>query len=54
MLRKFTAQEVIKMGAVLYDEHGFTRAQIKHWLELLFDNGCTDCDIDRVFDLIVG
>ena len=54
MIRKFTTQEVIDMGAKLYDEHGFTRPQIKRWLEALLDNELADFDLDMMFDIIVG
>ena len=53
-MRKFTTQEVINMGADLYDNKGFTRESISIWLHALIDNGLADCDFDRIYDLIVG
>lgn len=57
MKTKFTAQDIIDMGAELYDNKGFSRIQIKQWLTILIDNGyvdLTDADAERLFDLIVG
>ena len=51
---KFTPQEVIDMGSDLYDNKGFTRETIRLWLQALIDNGYTDVDFERVYDLIVG
>lgn len=51
---KFTTQEIIDMGAELFDKEGFSREQISKWLHILINNGCVDCDFDSVFDLIVG
>ena len=54
-MKKFTTQQVINMGAKLYDEEGFTRSQIKAWLTILLNNGLAeDFDIERMFDIIVG
>lgn len=58
-MRKFTVQEVIDMGAELYDNKGFDRATIRKWLECLNDNDMItkklDSDMfDRLYDLIVG
>ena len=54
-MKKFTTQQVINMGAKLYDEEGFTRSQIRMWLTILLNNGLAeDFDIERMFDIIVG
>lgn len=54
-MKKFTKQQVINMGAELFDEKGFTREQIRMWLTILVNNGWTeDFDTERIFDLIVG
>jgi hypothetical protein len=54
-MKKFTTQEVIDMGADLYDNHGFTRDAVWTWLTALDLNGCTEgnYDISRIFDLLV-
>ena len=51
---KFTTQDVIDMGSDLYDNKGFTRETIRLWLQALIDNGYTDADFEKVYDLIVG
>ena len=51
---KFTTQEVINMGAAMYDSREYTRADIKKWLTMLLDNHYAEFDIERMFDLIVG
>ena len=58
-MRKFTVQEVIDMGADLYDNKGFDRATIRKWLTILNDNDMIveklDSDrFDSIYDLIVG
>ena len=53
-MRKFTTQEVINMGAELYEEKGFSREQIKFWLNALVNSDLADIDIERMFDIIVG
>ena len=50
----FTTQDVIDMGVELYDDKGFTRENIRIFLQCLLDNGKADFDLERVFDLIVG
>lgn len=54
MTVKFTTQDIIDMGATLYDNRAFTREQIRVWLTALVASGCSEFDIDRMFDLIVG
>ena len=55
MKARFTAQDVINMGARLRDEFNFDRWQIKACLQTLYENGYTEAfDFDRVFDLIIG
>lgn len=54
MKTKFTTQDVIDMGADLYDNKGFTRESIRLFLSALLDNGCAEFDLERVYDLIVG
>lgn len=54
MKKMFTAQDIIDMGADLYDNKGFSRADIKLWLVTLVSNGYADVDIERMFDIIVG
>lgn len=53
-MRKFTAQEVVNMGAALYDNHGFTRSDIYAFLTVLVDQNLADIDLPRIFDMIVG
>ena len=55
-MKKFTGQDLIDMGAELYDNKGFTRHDIYTWLTVLFTNGCVAEGVDKsgVFDLIVG
>lgn len=53
-MKKFTTQEIIDMGAQLYDNGGFTRSQISLWLKALLEAGCAEFEFDRMFDLIVG
>lgn len=56
-MKKFTTQEVIDMGAQLYDNRavtGFTRADIRKWLEGLLACECANFDFDAIFDLICG
>ena len=51
----FTVQEIINMGADLYDNYNTPKAKIKSWLEIMHDNlSKEDFDIERVFDLICG
>ena len=54
MKKTFTTQEVIDMGAYLYDTHGFSRMRIWEWLEALLRNELAFFDIEKMFDLIVG
>ena len=57
MKTKFTAQDIIDMGAKLFDEDGFSRADIRIFMNTLRDNGMWDASADtfeRVYDLIVG
>lgn len=56
MKEKFTAQDLIDMGADLYDEKGFTRENVRKFLEILRDNDKVEpgIDIDAIYDLIVG
>lgn len=54
MKRKFTTQDVIDMGVELYDEKGFTRENVRTFLQCLLDNGKAEFDLERVYDLIVG
>lgn len=53
-MKKFTMQDVIDMGAELYDKKGFTREQIWQWLTILQDNDLAEFDLYAVYDLIVG
>lgn len=53
-MRKFTAQEVITMGAKLYDNEGFSRFEIRTFLDTLVEHELADIDVNRAFDLIVG
>lgn len=53
-MKTFTAQDIVDMGAELYDNKGFSRADIKAWLTILVDNGCANVDIESMFDLICG
>ena len=54
-MKKFTTQQVIDMGAKLYDEEGFTRSQIRAWLTILVNNGwAEEFDTEAIYDLIVG
>lgn len=53
-MKEFTTQDVINMGAELYDQKGFTRKQIWEWLNVLLDNDLADFNLERVYDLIVG
>jgi hypothetical protein len=53
-MKKFTTQEVIKMGAELFDRDGFDRKQIWRWLAFLLDKNYAEFDLERVYDLIVG
>jgi len=50
----YTTQDVVDMGADLYDNHGFTREAISKFLKALLDNGLAEFNYERVFDLIVG
>ena len=54
MKMKFTTQDVIDMGAELYDNKGFTREQIRIWLHALIESNLTDCNFEKTYDLIVG
>ena len=57
MKQKFTTQDVIDMALKLYDEEGFTRANIRTFLKVLVDNNKWDAPGDtfeRVYDMIVG
>lgn len=51
---KYTIQEVVDMGADMYDNKGCSRAVIKQWLMDLLDRGYASFDLDRIFDLIIG
>lgn len=51
---KYTAQDILDMGSDLYENRGFTRETIRLWLQALIDNGYTDVDFEKVYDLIVG
>ena len=58
-MRKFTTQEVIDMGAELYDNKGFDRATIRAWLKILNDTDMIDVKLsadsfESLYDLIVG
>lgn len=53
-MKKFTTQEIIDMGAQLYDSRCFDRAAIAMWLKAVLHSGCAEFDFDRIFDLIVG
>lgn len=55
-MKKFTAQDLIDMGADLFDNKGFSRQNTWIFLKALYDSGQTveDIDIDRIYDLIVG
>lgn len=53
-MKKFTTQEIIDMGAQLYDEGCFTRKQISDWLWALLTAGCAEFQFEPIFDLIVG
>ena len=54
-MKKFTGQEILDMGAELFDNCGFTRAQIRQWLTILVDNGHTEeINFEAIMDLIVG
>lgn len=56
MIIQFTTQDIIDMGASLFDK-GFTREQIHTCLVTWRDNGMWDATyakLERVFDLIVG
>jgi hypothetical protein len=50
----FTTQEVINMGAEMYDTMRCSREIIKRWLVDLLGNGYASFDLERIFDLIVG
>jgi hypothetical protein len=53
--KKFTTQDVIDMGADLYDNYRFTREQIRMWLTILLNSGRTESfEVEPIFDLIVG
>lgn len=57
MKEKFSTQDVIDMASKLYDNEGFTRANIRTFLKVLVDNGKWDAPGDtfeRVYDMIVG
>lgn len=56
MDKKFSSQDVIDMGSILYDEFCFSREIIWKWLGILKENGKLESgvDVDAVFDLIVG
>jgi hypothetical protein len=54
MKKIFTLQDILDMGAILFDTYNFTNDNIMAWLTSLKENGRTDCDIDNVFNLIVG
>ena len=56
MKERFNAQDLIDMGADLFDNKGFDRQKIRLFLECLRDNGKTEpgIDIDTIYDLIVG
>ena len=57
MKEKFTTQDVIDMASELFDEKGFTRANIRIFLTVLRDNAKWEASpdtLERVFDLIVG
>ena len=51
-MKKFTTQEIIDMGAQLYDNSSFTRTQIIAWLNALLEAGCAEFNIRAVADLI--
>jgi len=55
---KVPVQEIIDLLADRYDNHGFSRGDIRQWLEELLEYGyaqnCTVNDLDRLFDLICG
>ena len=53
-MKEFTTQEIIDMGAQLYDHGGFDRNSIALWLKALLQSKCAEFDFDRIFDLIVG
>lgn len=54
MKKRFTTQDVIDMAAELYDSKGFSRGNIRIFLQTLLDNDMASFDLERVFDLIVG
>lgn len=57
MKEKFTTQDVIDMASELYDNKGFSRADIRIFLKVLVDHGkweATDSKFESVYDLIVG
>ena len=53
-MKKFTTQEIIDMGAQLYDRGGFDRGDIAMWLMAIQQSECAEFDFERIFDLIVG
>lgn len=54
MNKHYTTQQVIDIASKLYDERGFSRLDIRIYLETVLDLGQANFDIDRIYDLIVG
>lgn len=54
MQTRLTTHQVIDISAELYDIKGYTREQIRVFLQALLDSGCVNFDMERMFDLIVG
>ena len=55
-MKKFTVQEVIDMGADLFDNYEFSKTGIEYWLrEIVRRDLCEEeFDFNKIFELIAG
>lgn len=53
MIGNFTTRDIIDCAVKLYDEEGFSRSDIRFFLECWLRLGA-EFDLESVFDLIVG
>ena len=54
-MRKFSSQEVINIAVELYDEKGYSRADVRTFINALVAVGLSDLDahgIDGICDLV--
>jgi hypothetical protein len=53
-MKKFTTQDIIDMGAQLYDSGVYDKLQVRKWLMDVLKAEIADFDLDRIWDLICG